>query len=165
MRWVGSGNCGLGVTLYSSPTFLTRPSIFYIRQIVCAFGKCGKCEMRAGILTYSQFSLWETDLVPFPNLWWVGMGSGAGIAGWEWHSSWAGMGGWSELKSNPARLQHSVINVISSLYTVLWVVCKLQEYKSLSAYQWAGLNLAHFYYFENRSTAWHKYAGHWIGTA
>ena len=48
---------------------------------------------------------------------------------------WAGTGGWSGLKSNPARLQHSVINVISSLYTVLFVVCKLQGYKLLSATQ------------------------------
>ena len=66
-----------------SPTFLIRPFTFHIRQIVCAFEKCGKCEMRAGILTYSQLSLQKTDLVPFPNPQWVGMGSGAGIAGWE----------------------------------------------------------------------------------
>ena len=66
-----------------SPTFLTRSSIFHIRQVVCAFEKCGKCGMRAEILTYSQFPLRETDLVPFPNPRWVGMGSGAGIAGWE----------------------------------------------------------------------------------
>ena len=52
----------------SSFIFLTRSFIFHIRQIVCAFEKCEKCEMRLRILTYSQFPLQETDLVSFPNL-------------------------------------------------------------------------------------------------
>ena len=36
-----------------SSIFLTRPFIFHIRQIDCAFGKCEKCEMGVRIPTYS----------------------------------------------------------------------------------------------------------------